>query len=189
MKRARGVLKVIAALCIAAAPVFAAAPENPFYFDGSTKITVTADPTLVAEFAKPGAKSAVLAARPKAPELKTGSGGPRVFRAPSASFKPRTETGSSTSPVFRLGTSPAGRLMALPGGMVVTFKPEWNDSQIRAWANAKGTPVDQRLNIKGNWYVLRTEPGLVALETANAVHASGEVLAASPNWWKETVTR
>lgn len=165
-----------------------AAPRHYFY-DGGKKIVINPDPGLVAEFVSADAQSAVKKTAPEAEELKAGVGGPRLFRAPATSFKPRTATGTTTSPVFRIGTSPAARLMALPGGMVVTFKPEWTDAQVREFAQSKGLEVQQRLEITGNWYVLRTEPGLASLDAANALQESGAVVGATPNWWKETVTR
>ncbi len=177
------------AVWLFALPVAAAPAANPYCYDGARKLTLTPEPGLVAEFAKAGAKSAVKKANPAAVEVKAGVGGPRLYKVPSEIFKPRTDTGTSTSPVFRMGTSPAGRLMALPGGVIVTFKPDWSDAQARAWAADKGFAVQQRLNLTGNWYVLKTEPGLAALAAANAIHEGGEVISATPNWWKETVTR
>lgn len=182
---------VSVAMCCVPLPAAAdgKAPAQLYFYDGGKKILITPDTSLVAEFGGPDAPSAVKKSAPAAEELQAGVGGPRLYKAPAASFKPRTETGTSTSPVFRLGTSPGGRLMALPGGMVVTFKPEWTDAQVREWAARKGLEVQQRLEIAGNWYVLKTEPGLASLEAANALQESGEVVAASPNWWKSTVTR
>lgn len=179
------------ALCCVPLPAVAEGKGAPrhYFYDGNKKIVINPDASLVAEFGSADAQSAVKAAAPAAEELKAGAGGPRLFKAPATSFKPRTAMGTATSPVFRIGTSPGGRLMALPGGMVVTFKPEWTDAQVREFAASKGLEVQQRLEITGNWYVLRTEPGLASLDAANALHESGAVVAASPNWWKETVTR
>lgn len=182
---------VSVAMCCVPLPAVAdgKGPASLYFYDGGKKIMINADPALVAEFCGPGAESAVKKANPAAEELTAGVGGPRLFKAPATSFKPRTATGTATSPVFRIGTSPGGRLMALPGGMVVTFKPEWTDAQVREWATSKGLEVQQRLEITGNWYVLRTEPGVASLTAANALFESGAVVAASPNWWKQTVTR
>lgn len=159
-----------------------------YFYDGGKKIELTLEPGLVAEFMTPDSASAVKKASPDAEQLPAGVGGPHVFKVPATNFRPRTATGTTTSPLFRTG-SRAGRLMALPGGMVVTFKPEWSDAQVREFVASKGLEVQQRMEIAGNWYVLRTEPGLAALKAANALHESGKVVSASPNWWKETVTR
>lgn len=182
-------LSALFAMCCVPLPASADGRQTPvpYFYDGVKKITLNLEPGLVAEFVHAETESAVKKASPEAIELKAGVGGPRVFKAPATSFKARTATGSTTSPVFR--TSPAARLMALPGGVVVTFKPEWTDAQVREFASAKGLEVQQRLEITGNWYVLKTEPGLASLETANRLHESGEVVSATPNWWKETVTR
>lgn len=106
---------------------------------------------------------------------------------------PQTRTtdppGSQRSPTWREGSSPAGRLMALPGGVIVQFAPAWTDADIHAWAHGKSLQISQRLDIPGNWYLLASPPGTAALELANQLHTSGEVLSASPNWWKHTTTR
>lgn len=52
---------------------------------------------------------------------------------------------------------------------------------MRAWAQAKGLTVAQRLGTTDNWYLIATAPGSAALELANSLKASGEVLAATPN--------
>ena len=190
MTRLFAVTAVFALCCV---PLRASADgkqtASSYFYDGGKKITITADPGLVAEFGTTTSESAVKQALPGAVELKDGVGGPRVFKAPASSFKPRTATGTTTSPVFRAGSSPAARMMALPGGVIVTFNPQWTESQVREFAASKGLEVQQRLEITGNWYVLKTEPGLASLQTANRLQESGAVVGSSPNWWKETVTR
>jgi hypothetical protein len=37
--------------------------------------------------------------------------------------------------------------------------------------------------------VIKTGPGLIALETANSLYKSGEVVAAFPDWWEEVSPR
>jgi len=179
---------VFVAVSCVSLPAAADGKESLYFYDGAKKIELTLEPGLVAEFMTPESVSAVKKASPEAELLPAGAGGPHVFKVSAANFRPRTETGTTTSPLFRTG-SRAGRLMALPGGMVVTFKPEWTDAQVREFVASKGLEVQQRLEIAGNWYVLRTEPGIAALKAANALHESGKVVSASPNWWKETVTR
>jgi hypothetical protein len=192
MNRAFAFAAAAAALCCVHAPATAdgqPAARDDYYYDGDKKLVVSPQPDLVAEFTRAGAASAVLTARPEAEELPAGAGAPRVFRVPAATFKPTTAQGSTTSPVFRSGTSPAGRLMALPGGMVVNFKPEWTDGQVREFCAARKLVVQRKLELLGNWYVLETAAGRASLLAANALHESGQVLSASPNWWKQTDTR
>ena len=104
--------------------------------------------------------------------------------------KPNVRSATSApTPLFREGDSPAGRLMGLPGGIIVQFQPSWNATQIAQWLTARGLPVGERLEIQGNWYSIPTPAGTMALETANQLHESGEVLSATPNWWKAMTTR
>ncbi|MCX7176437.1 MAG: hypothetical protein NT159_21440 [Proteobacteria bacterium] len=158
------------------------------YYDGGNERTVTVQPGLVAEFASTP-RATALSAKPRASDdnaVETPFVTIRNIDAPASLSAGVT---GNQSPVFREGNSPAGRLMALPGGVIVNFNPGWSDGQVREWVAAHGYSVRHQLNIIGNWYVLDTLPGEVSLQTANAIQNSGDVVSASPNWWKETVTR
>lgn len=152
-----------------------------YYHDGTTQRTITLDSRWVAVITP--ADSAA------ASQARTTQTTPPLVTLQHAN-QPLTRAASSqVTPVYREGNSPAGRLMTLPGGVLVKLNPEWTDTQARAWATNKGLSVSQRLNITGNWYLLASTPGNAALELANQLHASGEVLSATPNWWKQTKPR
>lgn len=148
------------------------------YFDGGNQRAMTLEPHLLAQFRTVGAPGTRLA----------GSSGPFVSIVDTTQTVAQS-AGGSTSPVYREGNSPAGRLMALPGGVVVNFKSEWTAAQIQAWALDGGFTLGQRMNILGNWYVIKTAAGNVSLDTANAIQRSGAVVSATPNWWIQTATR
>lgn len=80
-----------------------------YYYNGDSQQRITPEPTQIAEFAPYGATSAARSASPtKAWKFVTlRAAGPGTADAAG---------GAKTSPVFREGDSPAGRLMALPGG-------------------------------------------------------------------------
>ena len=151
---------------------------NTIYFDGGNQRTMTLEPHLLAQFrtaGAPGTRSA-------------GSSGPFVSIVDITKTVAQSAVGA-TSPVYREGNSPAGRLMALPGGVIVNFKSEWTAAQIEAWALGGGFTLGQRMNILGNWYVIKTAAGNVSLDTANTIQRSGAVVSATPNWWIQTATR
>lgn len=106
----------------------------------------------------------------------------------SNSSSPRAAS-TPNLPVFREGDSPAGRRMIPIGGVVVQFQTDWSPTQIAQWLDQKGLQVQQQLNLRGNWYLIRSEAGIASVNLANAIHESNEVLSASPNWWKATATR
>ena len=162
------------------------AASSAHYFDGTNQRTITLDPKWVAVITPPPQQSS--ANGQAAPRVASGAAAPLVVLQPSSQPMART-TGTQTSPVYREGNSPAGRLMALPGGVLVKLAPEWTDAQVRAWMDVKGLTVRQRMNIAGHWYVVESPAGNASLELANALQQSGEVLSASPNWWKQTTTR
>jgi hypothetical protein len=176
----------LAALALAASAIAtgALAATTAHYFDGDTQRTITLDTSLVA----------VITPIPETGSAQARSVGEGASPAPLVQLQPANQSvakgaGTHTSPVYREGDSPAGRLMALPGGVVVKFNTDWTDAQVRAWAQAKGLAVAQRLGTTSNWYLIATAPGSAALELANSLKAGGEVLAAMPNWWKQTAAR
>ena len=176
---------VVLAACAIATGALAATTAH--YFDGDTQRTITLDTSLVAVITPTPEAGSTTQAR------SVGEGG-SASPAPLVQLQPANQSvakgaGTHTSPVYREGNSPAGRLMALPGGVVVKFNTDWTDAQVRAWAQAKGLAVAQRLGTTSNWYLIATAPGSAALELANSLKAGGEVLAAMPNWWKQTAAR
>lgn len=186
MKLTTSPLLRLAALALAASAVAsgALAATTAHYFDGDTQRTITLDTSLVA----------VITPIPEAGSAQARSVGEGASPAPLVQLHPANQSvakgaGTHVSPVYREGNSPAGRLMALPGGVVVKFNTDWTDAQVRAWAQAKGLTVTQRLGTTSNWYLIATAPGSAALELANSLKAGGEVLAAIPNWWKQTAAR
>ena len=186
MKLTTSPLLRLAALALAASAVAsgALAATTAHYFDGDTQRSITLDTSLVA----------VITPTPEAGSAQARSVGEGASPAPLVQLQPANQSvakgaGTHVSPVYREGNSPAGRLMALPGGVVVKFNTDWTDAQVRAWAQAKGLTVTQRLGTTSNWYLIATAPGSAALELANSLKAGGEVLAAMPNWWKQTAAR
>lgn len=179
---------LVLAAC-AATTTGALAATTAHYFDGDTQRTVTLDTSLVAIISPtPGTTP------DSGGSTQARSVGDAASPAPLVQLQPANQpvakgAGTHTSPVYREGNSPAGRLMALPGGVIVKFHPDWSDAQVRNWAQTKGLTVAQRLGTLGNWYVIATVPGSAALELANSLKAGGEVLAAMPNWWKQTAAR
>lgn len=153
--------------------------ETVQYQDGASRRSATLQSDWVAEFApapSPGARAA--------------SGDTAFVTLRKVSPNQRAAAlGARQSPVFREGNSPAGRLMALPGGVIVNFKAEWTDAEVSAWIASHGYQIRQRLQITGQWYVIDTLAGRMALQTAHAIQATGEVVSATPNWWMQTVAR
>jgi hypothetical protein len=170
---------------------FAAQASSGYYYDGANKRTITLEPALVAEFSIAaqrsinGSRVSGLASADK----KFITLHPVSTNAPPSSKSKAFSTGTPASLVFHEGSSTAGRLMALPGGVIVHFKPEWSNDQISNWLSSKSYIVRQKLAIKGNWYVIQSPSGQASLDLANQIHESGEVLSASPDWWKETIAK
>ncbi|MBI5637865.1 MAG: hypothetical protein HZA03_07845 [Nitrospinae bacterium] len=191
MKQAMTVKMTLTALAFCALSVsfaLAAGPAGNFYYDGGRQRALLLDDTLVAEFGQ--TPNAVKSAIPGAQSAKSG-GGATIYRVQPGSYKAAASAApkASISPVFHEGGSAAGRLMALPGGVLVNFKAGWTAAQVNGWAAAKGLAVDKKLAIGENWYAIKSAPGQASLDLANQIQQSGEVVSATPNWWKEVSTR
>lgn len=93
------------------------------------------------------------------------------------------------SAVLHDGPTSTGRMRALPGNVIVYLNPQWNRAAVNNWVGARKLEIVKQLEIGPNIYVIKTGPGLEALETANTLYRSGEVKAAFPDWWEEVATR
>ena len=167
------------------------------WYDGNSAQQVWLNPNLLAEF-NPSARgeSAVKSVSPGAAPLTTKRArtGVRLWRLNNngnATVRSLTVTypRGAYSPVFHDSSSAGGRMRALPGNIIVYFNPLWDAATVSNWIAAHKLEVVRKLEIGTNVYVIKTAPGLDALNTANSLYLSGEVVSASPNWWEEMATR
>lgn len=166
------------------------------WYDGNQAREVWLDPSLVAEFGAnaqtPDAlRSAGVRARPQA-----ASGGVRLWRlsdGPRPDALARRLTGvvgtAAFSPVLRDSPASSSRLRALPGNIIVYFDPTWDMATIGRWLSDHNLQLIKPLPIRRNAFLIKTAPGLEALNTANALYRSGEVVAAFPDWWQAVAPR
>ena len=176
---------LVVGLLLPAVTVLAASPA--YYYDGDRKVIISPRTDLAADFGS-GRRSA-LSASPQGtatPTALAGDSSVRIYRVTAGSAAAAAAPVVDASPVYTQGETSAGRLMALPGGVLVKFKPDWSRAQIYAWVAARGLTIGHALPIGTNWFRIDTAPGLTSLETANAIFETGEVLSASPNWWMQT---
>lgn len=186
---------VLAVLVLA---VFTASADNGgiyYWYESGVKKTLHMDDELLAEFGPASdGESAVKNAEPSATRIRVRGGGgaaiwkvgsPKSALQKSAALKPR----AGVSPVFREGGNPGGRMMSLPGNVIVVFKSDWSEQKVKGWAAAKNLGIVGKLNIGKNAYVLKTATGLESLNLANKLQESGEVEAAAPNWWRPAQRR
>jgi hypothetical protein len=166
------------------------------WYDTDGQHTVWLNPALVAEFgAPPHSESAVKRAHPAAVAEPGSRGLARIWRLDGDGVEHvlrqarAVNPAGKYSPVFSDGPADGARKRALPGGVIVYFKPDWTESQISAWTASQGLSIARKLEIGPNIYVLETAPGFAALETANRIHQSGGVVSAQPNWWVQVTTR
>lgn len=166
------------------------------WHDGKRAHTIFLNRNTIAEFGAPANidTTSVKRALPAARSLKR-AGGTQLWRLAAGTDATAAirdtlakQPNAKVSPVFT-DNAGAGRMRALPGNVIVYLPADWNESAVRAWAQKQGVIIDRKMDIGKNAYIVKTAPGLPALETANRLYASGEVVRAFPDWWQETSTR
>jgi hypothetical protein len=167
------------------------------WYDGNREHKVWLNPQLVAEFnPEPEGEKSVKSAYPSAKIMtaKHKQPGIRLWQLDNSSgtaprnIKARHPHGKYSA-VLHDGPSSDSRMRALPGNIIVTFDPKWDEKAVNNWLKAHKLEALKKLDIGPNVYVIKTGPGLEALDVANALHQLGEVKAAFPDWWQEVTTR
>ncbi|MBI3582218.1 MAG: hypothetical protein HY098_09145 [Nitrospinae bacterium] len=184
---------VVAVLVVAVLNARADNGGNYYWYESGVKKTLHMDHELVAEFGPASdEESAVKNAEPSASRVMI-RGGAAIWRvvSPKSALKKSAAVNpkAGVSPVFREGGNPGGRIMSLPGNVIVFFKGDWSEQKVKGWAAAKNLEIADKLNIGKNVYVLKTVPGLESLNLANKLQESGEVEAAAPDWWRPAQRR
>lgn len=171
--------------------------ESFVWYDGEQQRTVWLDPHVVAEFDPPATgKSVVKRVFPKAKKISHSRLVVRFWRLnkgvktkSSMMRMDRMAPRAKVSPVFHDAHSSVGPKRALPGNIIVHFNPGWDQSTIERWLRDQQLKIVKKASFGDNVYLIKTAAGLEALETANRLYESGEVVAASPNWWVEVEAR
>ncbi len=177
----------------------AAAPLTQSYVwhDGSRERTVWLNPQAVAEINPSNASASVaknINPNAKVLPLKHNQSGMRIWQidntggAAVRSMAATNPTGKY-SPVFHDSASSGGAMRALPGNIIVYLNPTWDAATVDNWIKLHKLEVLKKLEAGPNIYLIKTAPGLDALDTANTLYQSGEVVAAFPDWWREVSTR
>ena len=168
------------------------------WYDGDQKKMVWLNPGLMAEFqGNTPAKRLMLKNSTKA-SLKLNHHSVRIWEMSSPLTSDTllnrvdltdSASRSAYSPVWQDTASTASRMRALPGNIIVYLDSGWSLSEVTVWFESRGLEILKKLEIRPNAYLLKTRSGIEALHKANALYESGEVIAAFPDWWLESVMR
>jgi len=140
----------------------AAHGQQRYWYDGDQRRALWAEGSVVADFAARSAEKS------------------RVLK-PAALVKGAS---ASESPVFRDAKASGSATRALPGGVIVRFRPSMPEEQRRQLiATHRLEPVRELGEGSGLW-LMHGAPGLASLDLANRLYESGDFAAASPNWWQ-----
>lgn len=169
------------------------------WYDGEQERQIWLNPELVAEFhggTGNATRSTVKSVYADAVQVPKRYGAVRLWRPGSGvsseaavrTLASKNQTGKY-SPVLHDGPTASGRMRALPGNIIVYLNPAWDSEAVTAWVSQHQLEIVKKMEIGPNIYVIKTGPGLEALNVANALYKSGEVVAAFPDWWEEKATR
>jgi hypothetical protein len=166
--------------------------------EGGKSRTVWLDPSYVMEYGaakssetgrgvKSAAPGSMLVKKQGAATVwKLGSGKKSLT---SLTTMQKAQPTGSFSPIFRESRKALSPMKGLPGGVIITFKPDWNEEKIIAWAKERGLDLEEKIPAGTNMYKIKTQPGLPSLTKANEIAATGETLGAEPNWWLDNVAK
>jgi hypothetical protein len=193
MKKLTGVISIVIMMmgCSLNAKTTNSGTIQPYHwYDGGEKRIIYLDENMIADFNATSETAAKAATSSGMTPVRT-IGNVRLWTMSSFSakaalntIKANDSTGSYSS-VFR-SSEKGGPLSALPGRVIVQFPSDWDEGRIKQWVSDQGETINGKASFGTNFYILDTPPGLVSLETANRLYETGDVLLASPNWWKES---
>ncbi|HNO23709.1 MAG TPA: hypothetical protein PKK94_12060 [Leptospiraceae bacterium] len=152
-------------------------------FDDGMERKILLEPDLLAEFG--AASSGKTHSRSSEPQ--SSKGGVKIWNISGSSLSRNlsdgkmTDLSGETSPVF----SENGRLLAFPGGVLVTLK---NGKSCQSWAAGKNLRLGEQSAIPNLCNII-TVSGNASLETANSLRMDPDVKSAVPNLWMESDTR
>jgi hypothetical protein len=176
--------------------------EKYIWHDGERVRTIWLNPGLFVEFDSSARNRRVIGQMyPQAKSSNASSErehGVRIWRVepvPGVDARQMVQTlatqvpGARFSPVFHDGPSPESRMRAMPGNVIVYPRQRWTAEQAGRWAAAHDLEIVRFLDIGPGVVVVRSAPGLAALELANDLSKRDNVSAAFPDWWQEAVLR
>jgi hypothetical protein len=171
--------------------------ERLDYQDGARVASVFVDTAEVADFApSESTKGALLSADAGASEDARSTQRVRLWkvdeRLDARSFARglnEAHHGARFSPIFRESADPASPRRALPGGVIARFAAEWSHERVELFLQERGLAIERQLTVGANAYLVATAPGFAALDVARDLTATGQLVSATPNWWRESSAR
>ena len=172
--RLAGTLMALVAVLLLTPPAFAQerrTPQTAHYRDGSRTIKLTIAPHLVFDERQ----------NKVVPAERSPPGQEESVQAASAA--------SSTEPDILVFVTDTGEKLVAVGGVVLVLDGKWTEEECEAFLVRHEIEDEVTSLSSKNGYLVRTEPGLAALELANRLVSLRGVLISSPDWWRELKER
>lgn len=151
---------------------------------------------LVAEFnPSPTGMAAILSADPTAKEVEQPQPVVRLWKLSGPLRGEAFSTAVASplarvSPVLHEGPTEGLPMRALPGGVVVTFKPDWDRARIDSWLALRSLSIQgDPVSAESNMFLVGTAPGLAALAVAKELAKMGELVDVVPNFWRQNTAK
>ncbi|MCF6256056.1 MAG: hypothetical protein L3J98_02660 [Gammaproteobacteria bacterium] len=109
--------------------------------------------------------------------------------ADSASAAANAKRSPNVSPVFHSSPRPNSPRMALPGNVIIRFQSDMAVENIHIWLTQHNLLKERSLPGDGLTIVVKSEPGMAALNLVKRLGKQTEIYEISPNWWSEPQRR
>lgn len=103
-------------------------------------------------------------------------------RAKSLVARGAASSSQILAPVFTDSPSSQHQTRIPAAGVFVVLDPSFTDTQVEDWAKANELEIESKLSFKKNGILVKTDPGMDALERMAEIQKLPSVVAAWPNW-------
>lgn len=163
-----------------------------WYHDGN-KIPLTVIPNKVIRFSEEESNSAVVDKALKPQRTKKLTGGGQLLELTETSYSNFMNSSqkimNSVSPLFKEG----GSIKALPGGIIVSFKPGVSENEIQFLCEIYHLKLKKRYSSEDEpaVWLIETDAGLESLRLSNLFRETHNqfVQSARPNFWQPINTK
>lgn len=168
-------------------------PTKYHWYDGENKMSLELVPNQVIHFMSATGVSAATSNALKLQSSKSLKGGAKLLHLTNESYLKYLKQGEGLlqagSPLFKEG----GQFKALPGGIIVSFKPEVKEGEIQSLCEAYKLKLKKKLSPDGaaEVWLIETPSGLESLRLSNDFieNHSNIVASSRPNFWQPINTR
>lgn len=171
---------------------FSAFAQTYYYNDGGVKRKIVVSDEFVAQRPTPGGVSA-RSGTTSSGAVVTGNAVVEIIRKTSigsGGTGTRSTTTSSSDESMPVFVAENGVLMAVPGGLLIKFKPNLTQATITSWLSSKGLNLKEVISLKNSkYYHVASPAGIASLELVSQLESDSLIKEVKPNFWVDLKSR